>query len=276
MKQEQIRREFAVMNNAYRMYSFSYFLDSMEALGLMWVDLWGGVGHFDPYEADRAYIKRVKGELNARGLKIAAYTPELLGYPYNLADQHAGIREASLSYCRRNIEIAAELEAPVMLISPGWGMWDEPFEEAFMRAADSLGKAAETAKQCEVMLAIEHLTPQSSNLLTNADAVCRMIGAAGHPWLGAALDLGQMSVFGENVKMYLDRLGEKIRTVHMMDGTPESHLAFGDGVLPLREYYGELRAGGYKGRITLEINDGRYGKRPGEALKQCIDALGTW
>lgn len=276
MKKEQIRREFAVMNNAYRMYSFSYFLDSMEALGLTWVDLWGGVQHFDTFTADSVSLKSFRKILSARGMKVAAYTPELLGYPFNLADRHRQIRENSLGCCRKNIEIAAELEAPVMLISPGWGMWDEPFEEAFMRAADSLGKAAETAERCGVRLALEHLTPQSSNLLTNLDAVCRMLGAAGHPRLGAALDLGQMSVFGETIGMYFDRLGEKILIVHMMDGTPESHLAFGDGVLPLKEYYGELRARGYEGTVTLEINDSRYGRTPGEALEKCIGVLRTW
>ena len=30
------------MNNAYAAYSFDYFLDSMDALGLNQIDLWGG------------------------------------------------------------------------------------------------------------------------------------------------------------------------------------------------------------------------------------------
>ena len=46
MDQKLIREQFAVMNNAYRRYSFSYFLDSMERLGLYQIDLWGGSPHF--------------------------------------------------------------------------------------------------------------------------------------------------------------------------------------------------------------------------------------
>lgn len=276
MEHDQIRQRFAVMNNAYRFYSFSYFLDSMEKLGLGLVDLWGGVQHFDPYEADAAYIKRTKRLLNDRGLKIAAYTPELLGYPYNLADRYKEIREASLSYCRKNLWIAAELAAPVMLISPGWGMWDQPYEEAFLRSAESLGKLAEVAKKLGIMLALEHLTPQSSNLLNSADAVCRMVEMVEHPNLGAALDLGQMSVFGETVDTYFNRLGNRIQIVHMMDGSPDGHLAFGDGILPLQEYFNKLERAGYAGIITLEINDVRYGERPHEALRQCVNVLAGW
>ena len=40
MEQPRIRERFSVMNNAYRAYSFSYFLDSMQRLGLDQIDLW--------------------------------------------------------------------------------------------------------------------------------------------------------------------------------------------------------------------------------------------
>lgn len=276
MKQEQIRREFAVMNNAYRLYSFEYFLDSMEKLELDAVDLWGGVQHFDPYAAGAAYIRRFKTKLVSRGIRIAAYTPEILGYPYNLADRSKEIRQASLDYCLKNIRIAAELEAPVMLVSPGFGMWDCSYREAYSRAAGSLRTLAEAAEACGIHLALEHLTPQSSNLLTSVDAVCRMIEAADRPSLGAALDLGQMSVFGETAGTYFDRLGGKIQIVHMMDGSPGGHLAFGDGILPLQKYYEEIKERGYKGTITLEINDSRYGETPHEALRKCLAALHDW
>lgn len=57
MEQPRIRERFSVMNNAYRAYSFSYFLDSMQRLGLDQIDLWGGYQHFDPFPAGPSYLR---------------------------------------------------------------------------------------------------------------------------------------------------------------------------------------------------------------------------
>ena len=57
MEQPRIRERFSVMNNAYRAYSFSYFLDSMQRLGLDQIDLWGGYQHFDPFSAGPSYLR---------------------------------------------------------------------------------------------------------------------------------------------------------------------------------------------------------------------------
>ena len=57
-------------------------------------------------------------------MSVTAYTPEILAYPYNIASEDDEVRRESIAYIERNIWIAAQLEAPVMLLSPGWGMWD--------------------------------------------------------------------------------------------------------------------------------------------------------
>ena len=276
MDVEKIREVFSVMNNAYASYTFQFFLDSMEALGLTKVDLWGGVQHFDPYCADAGYIRSTLRKLTERGLSVTAYTPEILAYPYNIASEDDEVRRESIAYIERNIWIAAQLEAPVMLLSPGWGMWDRPKEEARKRSVDSLALLAQRAETLGVRLALEHLTIQSSNLLNCVGDVQKAVSEIGNPYFGAVLDLGQMSVFGENVSDYFQALGDKVFVVHMMDGGPQGHLAFGDGVLPLQQYYADLQACGYRGPITLEINDGRYARDPHHALQQCVAALRCW
>ena len=76
-------------------------------------------------------------------MKLVCYTPEILGYPFNFASAYAEIRARSLAYCCKNIELASELEVPLMLVNPGWGVWDERYDEAFDRAAASLQSAAD-------------------------------------------------------------------------------------------------------------------------------------
>jgi protein FrlC len=267
---------FAVMNNAYARYSFAYFLNSMSELGLRNIDLWGGIQHLDAHRATDAQARAFAQGVRARGFELVSYTPEFLDYPYNFASPDKTTREKSVQYAQRNIELAAGMEISVMLVPPGWGLLDRPYEESFALAADSLSRLAEYAGGFRVKLALEHLTPQSSNLLTGLDAVRRMLGQTNSPWLGMALDVGQMSVFGETVGAYFAAMGDRVLGVHMMDGTPSFHLAFGDGILPVRDYYEELTRQGYDGVITLEINDGRYAREPHEALRQCLCAISEW
>lgn len=276
MDAENIRSRFAVMNNAYAAYSFDSFLNSMDALGLNQIDLWGGVQHFDPFDARASSIAAFREKVRRRGMRIIAYTPELLAYPFNFASPDRCVRARSVAYARRNIEICAELECPMMLLSPGWGLLDVPIGQSRAWSDDCLTSLADDAQRCGVRLVLEHLTPQSSNLLTSLASLVDTLDRIRHPMLGAVLDLGQMSVFGECVEAYAQALGERLMHVHIMDGDPARHLALGDGILPLEEDFRALMEAGYDGYLTLEINDGRYADRPHEALEQCVKALTNW
>lgn len=271
-----IAQRFAVMNNAYAAYSFEYFLDSMERLGLTKIDLWGGAQHVNAHAIRSQAVRALKARLKERGMRVVAYTPELLAYPYNFASPDDVVRRESVRYAVKNLQISAELESPLMLVSPGWGLQDVPIEQSRAWSDECLVSIADAARRYGVKLVLEHLTPQSSNLLTSCTAVADAVKRIGHAMLGAVLDLGQMSLFGETVADYVDALGDKLWHVHIMDGDPSRHLAFGDGILPLSDYHAQLLDSGYDGFFALEINDGRYAAHPHEALQQSIDALRSW
>ena len=280
MEKQRIRERFAVMNNAYRRFPFAYFLDSMERLGLRWIDLWGGWPHLYAPEMTDRKLAQLRREMESRGLEVAAYTPEVLAYPYDLAAEDARLRRRSVEYMKLNLEIADALGSPLMLVGPGFCPWDTPREEAFQRLEDSLAELLEYGAAMSVGIAVEHLTTASSNLVNRPGDLARILRGlekqpgAGH--LGCVLDLGQMSIFGDTVPGYFEVLGEKIWIVHMMDGNPELHLAFGDGILPMETYYHQVNLAGYRGTITLEINDRRYLPEPHLAISRCVAAMEEW
>lgn len=276
MDRSAIRSSFAVMNNAFAKYSFEYFLDSMESLGLDMIDLWGGVQHFNPYSVTERSVAELRSHIEMRGMKVVVYTPELLAYPFNFASPDARTRQESVDFALRNLDIAKVFGTDKMLISPGWGLLDIDVETSRGYAADCLHQVSEAAGKRGISLLLEHLTPQSSNLIFNLDALLDMLDRVNHPALNAVLDLGQMGVFGENVSDYIKALGDKLQHVHIMDGAPACHLAFGDGIFPLEEYWNTLHRDGYCGLYTLEINDGRYAAHPREALQKCVDTLLKW
>lgn len=276
MQKEEIRKNFAVMGNAYTHFSFTAFLDSICVLGLNKIDLWAGVPHLYAPDVDESELRRIRREIESRNITVVSYTPEMVPYPYDIAAEKGSLRTRTIEYLKRNMEIAASLEVPYMLLPAGRGLADLPREENLRNMYENLETLTAYAEHLSLELALEHLTVPSSPLINYAADLKAALDAAGSAILHAVLDLGQMSVFSQTVDDYHALLGDEIRIVHIMDGDPNGHLAFGDGCLPLETYYKQVRNMGFKDPVVLEINDRRYFTDPHTAIKQCLEQIETW
>ena len=276
MDKDTIRDTFAVMSNAYCRYPFSYFLDSMERLGLKKIDLWGGSPHFYAPEMTGKKMERLLDEITGRGMELTAYTPEVLAYAYDIASSDPKLRRKSVEYFKLHIEIADALGIPVLLVVPGRGEWDTDAETTWELYRDSMAELGEYALQAGIMLGIEQLTKASSHFVNHAGDLKRILTDVPLPSLAPVLDVGQMSLFGETVEDFTAVTGQVPLYVHMMDGNPALHLAFGDGNLPLEKIYRDLAVCGYRGTISLEINDRRYFPDPHAAIEKCLTAASGW
>ena len=76
-------------------------------------------------------------------MTLACFTPEQVVYPVNIAAFEDSLRERSVQYFLRNLEIAAELGASQMLVSSGWGYLTEQVSVAWERSRESLTRMAE-------------------------------------------------------------------------------------------------------------------------------------
>jgi protein FrlC len=62
--------------------------------------------------------------------------------------------------------------------------------------------------------------------------------------------------------------------VHLIDGSPTGHLAWGDGDLPLLDIVTALDDHGYAGLATVELfGDGHYALDPRPALARSLQAI---
>jgi protein FrlC len=121
---------------------------------------------------------------------------------------------------------------------------------------------------------LEPLQRIESNLVNDATTLAQMLDEIAAPNLGAALDTVAMATAGDTVDGYFAALGGRIRHVHLIDGKPNGHLAWGDGVLPLGEYLRALGRNGYAGFLTFELfGDGTYAYDPRPALEQSFAAV---
>jgi protein FrlC len=101
-----------------------------------------------------------------------------------------------------------------------------------------------------------------------------MLDDVGSSSLGVVIDTVAVAAAGEHVRDYAKAFGEGIKHVHLVDGAPTGHLAWGDGFLDLPEILRELSRLNYSGALTFELfGDGSYALDPRAAVTRCLDAF---
>lgn len=268
------RDQFATMNIQYKYYPLTRFLEDTIRCGFQNIELWGATPHFYHEDMTYAEVKRVKREIESRGLKIICYTPEQCIYPVNLASEHAEERRRSLIFFEHAIQTAAELGTQKVLVTSGTGYYDgSNYTEAWKYAVDHLYSLGEMAKEYGVSLALEVLRSDESNLVYNLKTLKKMINEIDLDTVGAVVDTIPMALAGEEPEDYIKELGNKLIHVHFIDGEPRGHLAWGDGIFDAKKYLGQMERQNYKGYLTLEITDGRYFMEPWKSLEKSSQVL---
>lgn len=268
-------RQITGSNFSYQHLSFDHFLDDMVALERERIELWGIAPQVHIPQLSDADARGIRRRIDERGLAVHCLTPEQVIYPVNIASPEPWLRQSSIALFRRAAELCVELGSPLLFLTPGRGFEDEPTTDAaWRRSVDALGDITGYAASLGVDCVLEPLQRIESNLVNDSAALSRMIADVGAANLGAALDTVAMATAGESVDEYFDTLGDLIRHVHLIDGRPNGHLAWGDGELPLADYLEALGRRGYAGCMTFELfGDGSYAFAPRSALEQCFAAV---
>jgi len=261
-------------NFSYQHHALERCFDDLAALGRTRVELWGVAPHAHVprmTDADARGIRRLAAE---RGMGIACFTPEQVAYPVNIASDDAELRRESIDMFRRAAQIARELGAPMLFLTSGRGREDEPRESAWTRSVDALGEISGYAAGLGLECVLEPLQRVESNLVIDAAGAARMLADVAAQNLGVALDTVAAAAAGDSIDACFDTLGDRIRHVHLIDGTPTGHLAWGDGRLPLGDIVAALDARGYAGLATVELfGDGRYALDPRPPLERSLQAI---
>lgn len=263
--------QFAAMNMVYNRYSFDYFLDSLDRIGVKNFELWAGAPHFCHFIQSLSDAENVRKKIEGRGFKIVCLTPEQVMYPHNIAAADRELRQFSLDYFHRYIDQAAQLGADKMLCCAGWGNYDEDYNEAWKRSVESLWSMAEHAGKVGITLAFEILGRFESNLVNDFESTKKMMEEIQVPCFKLCLDTVPMRTCGSTIETFFDAFPGRICHFHLTDGTPAGHVPCGKGEHPIGDYIAALERLGYDGYITLEIGDTGCCTNPHEATKAGFD-----
>ncbi len=270
MNEKIKKKQIAGMNLMYKWYSLEYFFDAMEELGFESVSIWGGPPHFDCDYMGYQECKKVRQQVERRGLSVEGFLVTGSNYRYQMAEQDKSQREHVFQYFRNGILACEEMGSPYMSVNSGWGYWDCDREDAFCRSSDMLLRLCEEGEKHHVSIAMESLKACESNLVVTLEDTRRMFDKVNHPWFQIMADTGAIVYNGERLEDWFQCFGDKIGAIHFVDGM---HLAWGDGKSPLDDMVFSIMKHRYQGCLALETSGGRYLANPKEADRKAITIL---
>ncbi|WP_137114188.1 TIM barrel protein [Mesorhizobium sp. GR13] len=268
------RKQLIGANFSFQHHPFRWTAEKLSSMGFERMEFWGVAPHLDLFHDNRARLAEAKSILDDNGLSVRCFTPEQVLYPINIASGDSAYREASVERFMRAADISAELGATYLFLTPGRGFECESRQTAWEHSVASINRIAAHARSLGVSCLLEPLQRLESNIVTNADQLHAYWSALDGDDVDVVLDLVAMATAGDSVGGYFERFGKRIAHVHVVDGTPAGHLAWGDGNLPLPHHLGQLAAQGFAGTLTFEpFGNGSYALDPVSAWRRCLDAI---
>lgn len=264
--------QLAAMNIIHSFYPLEEFFASSKNAGYRYVELWTGPMHFFLSASGHDPLDSLRAELAAYGLTLVGLCPEQNNpKPHNIAARGLRAQMRTHAYFCNAIEVAAELDAPQVVVTPGWAFLDEPRKDAWERSVEMLRALAERAAHRGVRLVLEALQPDESVIANTAADLARLIDEVASPALFACLDTGAMERAGETIDGYFDELGDRIAHCHFTDYADVSHVGWGDGHRSMRADLDALVARGYRGICSVETYSERYLADPAAADARTMD-----
>jgi len=200
----------------------------------------------------RGRADHVRQRLSENGLGLVCHLPAFV----STADLTRRIREASLEESMEGLEVAAELDADMVVLHPafvmGLGLLVKDLSQRY--AVEALSSLIGKARALGVRVALENMFPQSGSMVTPEDFSPVM---EAFPDLGIALDTGHANIQGgtERAVEFIRAYPTRICHLHASDnwGRRDDHLPLGAGTVDFRSVVAELRTIGYDGRVTFEV-----------------------
>ena len=224
-----LRSQLVNMNQHYRRFSLDYFLDCQQRLGIRQIKLWCGASHFWLDHEGTGDVPALKQKLLDHDVRVVSVTAPSIAYQYQYASQEPELLEYSFRYFSNAIRLAAQLGADRVVVNSGWGYTGEDESTMWNRCRDHLYRLCRVAEAEGILLVMESLRDDESNLVYDLPRAREMYRQIGHPNLKMMVDNIATGAAGETLEDWFDAFGDDLIHMHFLDGDPWLHNVWGDG-----------------------------------------------
>ncbi|MCI8464333.1 MAG: TIM barrel protein [Lachnospiraceae bacterium] len=247
--------KIALLSLLFRRYHLEKVFEVAAESGYDGVEIWGGRPQAYPYDMDEARCQDVLRMKEQYHLEVPMYTPEVLGYPFNMASQDRKERMETVDYLLKALDVAKAIGAPRIQLATGHAGYGTSRRENKEHVMEVLKRLAERAEKLEVDIILEAVTLMESNVLIFLDDLVELIEDIGSPRIKGMLDTVTPTVHQETISDYFEKLGEKMAYIHFIDsdGRDQHHFPVGEGKIPMEALVSVIRKYHYDGWLSSEL-----------------------
>jgi sugar phosphate isomerase/epimerase len=149
----------------------------------------------------------------------------------------------------RSAEMAAAVGAEVVVVHPPF-RWQREYARDFVNGIAALEESSGIA------FAVENMYPWRASR-RGVEMYLPGWDPSTEPYANTTIDLSHAAIAGDDPIAMADRLGERLRHVHLTDGSgsaKDEHLVPGRGSVGAANFLRHLAGAGFAGEIVVEIN----------------------
>jgi sugar phosphate isomerase/epimerase len=153
----------------------------------------------------------------------------------------------------RSAEMAHDVGAEVVVVHPPF-RWQRDYALGFVEGIAALEETTGVA------FAVENMYPWRASQRRQLEMYLPGWDPSDEPYANTTIDLSHAAIANDDVVAMAERLGPRLRHIHLTDGTgsaKDEHLVPGRGAMGADRFLHHLAATGFAGEVVLEINTRR-------------------
>ena len=157
----------------------------------------------------------------------------------------------------RSAEMARAVGAEVVVVHPPF-RWQKEYARDFVNGIAALEESTGIA------FAVENMYPWRASSRRGMEMYLPGWDPSAEPYANTTVDLSHAAIARDDPIAMADRLGSRLRHIHLTDGTgsaKDEHLVPGRGSVGAAEFLRHVAASGFRGEIVVEINTRKAGSR---------------
>ena len=157
----------------------------------------------------------------------------------------------------RSADLAHEVGADVVVVHPPF-RWQRDYAAGFVDGIAALEEATGIA------FAVENMYPWRASSRRGMEMYLPGWDPSDQPYANTTIDLSHAAIAGSDVVEMAQRLGDRLRHIHLTDGSGsarDEHLVPGRGAMDADAFLRHLAGQEFGGHIVLEINTRRCSTR---------------